>query len=129
MVNLAALVAGNPVNYITMEAPEIVTSDHILGGVTWLTDTEIAMHWLNRRQNYTVLQICDVETLKCEVSLHRYSTLLFSCFINFNCKWRILKSTLELNRCRVITAADLKTRKVNSYELRIINRLYICALI
>ncbi|KAI8427635.1 hypothetical protein MSG28_002118 [Choristoneura fumiferana] len=39
----------------TIEAPEAVTDDHILGGIIWPTTYEIAAHWLNRRQNYTVL--------------------------------------------------------------------------
>ncbi|XP_038216477.1 apoptotic chromatin condensation inducer in the nucleus-like [Zerene cesonia] len=56
----------NNVNYIVMEAPEEVSDDHILGGVTWPTETEIAAHWLNRRQNQTVLRICNIQTLVCE---------------------------------------------------------------
>ncbi|CAG4968445.1 unnamed protein product [Colias eurytheme] len=59
-------VIQNNVNYIVMEAPGEVTDDHILGGVTWPTATEIAAHWLNRRQNQTVLRICNVQTLVCE---------------------------------------------------------------
>ncbi|KAJ8729568.1 hypothetical protein PYW08_001149 [Mythimna loreyi] len=60
VVKLADLVANNRPTFISMEAPQAVTTDHILGGVVWITDTEIAMHWLNRRQNHTVLQICNV---------------------------------------------------------------------
>ncbi|KAH9640919.1 hypothetical protein HF086_015614 [Spodoptera exigua] len=54
VVNLAQLVA-NPTNpsFIRMNAPTAVTADHILGGVTWVNDNEIAMHWMNRRQNYS----------------------------------------------------------------------------
>ncbi|CAK1549747.1 unnamed protein product [Leptosia nina] len=50
------------VNFIVLEAPEEVGEDHILGGVTWPTANEIAAHWLNRRQNKTVLRIYNVQT-------------------------------------------------------------------
>uniref|UniRef100_A0A2A4JET8 Venom dipeptidyl peptidase 4 n=1 Tax=Heliothis virescens TaxID=7102 RepID=A0A2A4JET8_HELVI len=66
VVDLANLVATNTPTFITLEPPEVVSEDHILGGVTWITDTEIATHWLNRRQNYTVLRICNIVTLNCE---------------------------------------------------------------
>ncbi|KAF9412318.1 hypothetical protein HW555_009156 [Spodoptera exigua] len=71
VVNLAQLVA-NPTNpsFIRMNAPTAVTADHILGGVTWVNDNEIAMHWMNRRQNYSVLQICNIVTSQC-VEEHR----------------------------------------------------------
>ncbi|CAH0726548.1 unnamed protein product, partial [Brenthis ino] len=58
--------AATNLNFITFQAPEIVTDDHILGGVIWPTTTEIAVHWLNRRQNYTVLRICDIVSAHCE---------------------------------------------------------------
>lgn len=61
--------AATNLNFTTLQAPEIVTDDHILGGVIWPTTTEIAAHWLNRRQNYTVLRICDIVTARCEVGL------------------------------------------------------------
>ncbi|KAF9812073.1 hypothetical protein SFRURICE_021430 [Spodoptera frugiperda] len=66
VVNLAQLVA-NPTSpsFINMNAPEAVTTDHILGGVTWINNNEIAIHWMNRRQNYSVLQICNVITNNC----------------------------------------------------------------
>ncbi|KAJ0181710.1 hypothetical protein K1T71_002432 [Dendrolimus kikuchii] len=66
VVNLTSLVQTGNVEFITMEPPAIVTEDHILGGVTWPTANEIAVHWLNRRQNYTVLRICNVVTMVCE---------------------------------------------------------------
>ncbi|CAG5056646.1 unnamed protein product [Parnassius apollo] len=66
VVNLTNLVETNVVRWETLESPSIVTADHILGGVVWPTATEIAAHWLNRRQNYTVLRICSVVTGVCE---------------------------------------------------------------
>lgn len=68
VVNLNELVSTNQVRWETLQAPAIVTDDHILGGVVWPTADEIAVHWLNRRQNYTVLRICNVRTSVCEVS-------------------------------------------------------------
>ncbi|KAM3962795.1 apoptotic chromatin condensation inducer-like protein [Aphomia sociella] len=65
VVNLRTLVENNDFNFIDLEAPEEVTDDHILGGVIWPTDTEIAVHWLNRRQNYTILRICNIVTNVC----------------------------------------------------------------
>ncbi|XP_064076600.1 uncharacterized protein LOC113394453 [Vanessa tameamea] len=58
--------AATTLSTVTLEAPSVVSSDHILGGVTWTSATEIAVHWLNRRQNYTVLRICNIVTSQCE---------------------------------------------------------------
>ncbi|XP_060806979.1 uncharacterized protein LOC106142992 [Amyelois transitella] len=66
LVNLNSLVQDNNTSFVTMQPPDIVTEDHILGGVRWISDEEIAIHWLNRRQNYTVLQICNVTNMNCE---------------------------------------------------------------
>ncbi|XP_052757947.1 uncharacterized protein LOC113516731 [Galleria mellonella] len=60
VVDLNSLVEDNNLNFLRLNAPEEVTEDHILGGVTWPTDNEIAVHWLNRRQNYTILRIYNV---------------------------------------------------------------------
>lgn len=68
VVNLPSLVASQDRNYLTLEAPEVVTEDHILGGVVWASTNEIAAHWLNRRQNQTVLRICNLLTDVCDVS-------------------------------------------------------------
>lgn len=69
MVNLAALVANpNNIDFISVVPPAEVTNDHILGGVTWITDTELAVHWLNRRQNYSVLKIYNILTGTTDVS-------------------------------------------------------------
>ncbi|VVC90329.1 unnamed protein product [Leptidea sinapis] len=65
VVDLNNINADN-INYIVMSAPDLVTEDHILGGVTWPTATEIAVHWLNRRQNHTVFRICDIITNTCD---------------------------------------------------------------
>ncbi|XP_026324416.1 uncharacterized protein LOC113233504 [Hyposmocoma kahamanoa] len=60
VVNLVGITANN-ISYIDLPAPvETVTDDHILGGVQWTTDNEIAALWLNRRQNSTVLKICNI---------------------------------------------------------------------
>ncbi|XP_068620784.1 uncharacterized protein [Battus philenor] len=66
LVNLTDLVLTNQVRWETLEAPSVVTNDHILGGVVWPSATEVAAHWLNRRQNYTVLRICNVISGVCE---------------------------------------------------------------
>ncbi|XP_059059446.1 uncharacterized protein LOC131852737 [Achroia grisella] len=61
VVNLTSLVEENNRNFLTLEAPAEVTADHILGGVTWPSDNEIAVHWLNRRQNFTILRIYNID--------------------------------------------------------------------
>ncbi|KAG5675085.1 hypothetical protein PVAND_005017 [Polypedilum vanderplanki] len=38
----------------SLNYPEKVTTDHILGTVFWITDTKLGAIWLNRRQNYGV---------------------------------------------------------------------------
>lgn len=72
-MDLFALVNNNITDFIVVDPPVGVTDDHILGGVTWTSDFEMAAHWLNRRQNYTVLRICNVITDVCEVRLVKYS--------------------------------------------------------
>lgn len=52
---------------VTLLAPvDEVTEDHILGTVTWASDTEVAALWLNRRQNKSVLLICNADTGACK---------------------------------------------------------------
>lgn len=73
VVNLMSITAGN-IEYIELPAPvETVTDDHILGGVQWTTDNEIAALWLNRRQNSTVLKICNIAVtpITCQVGTHK----------------------------------------------------------
>ncbi|XP_047987143.1 uncharacterized protein LOC125226995 [Leguminivora glycinivorella] len=71
VINLERLVQDGVWEWQTLAAPEVVTDDHILGGVVWPTAYEIAAHWLNRRQNYTVLRICNVQTGLCPEEEHR----------------------------------------------------------
>ncbi|XP_073941055.1 uncharacterized protein [Choristoneura fumiferana] len=71
VINLNALVTDGTWDWQTIEAPEAVTDDHILGGIIWPTTYEIAAHWLNRRQNYTVLRFCNVVTRQCPEEEHR----------------------------------------------------------
>ncbi|KAL4715115.1 hypothetical protein ACJJTC_012162 [Scirpophaga incertulas] len=66
VVDLTTLTADN-IQFINLEAPvDKVTTDHILGGLRWTSANEVAVHWLNRRQNHTVLRICNIQTLQCE---------------------------------------------------------------
>ncbi|GBP92887.1 Venom dipeptidyl peptidase 4 [Eumeta japonica] len=69
ILNLNTLTATGNMQLVTVPAPAEVGVDHILGGVRWLTDNELAVHWLNRRQNYLILRICNVETWVCEEEL------------------------------------------------------------
>ncbi|KAI5632829.1 venom dipeptidyl peptidase 4 [Phthorimaea operculella] len=57
VVDLNALTATGNITFIEIPAPEEVTQDHVLGGVTWPTADEVAVHWLNRRQNFSVFRI------------------------------------------------------------------------
>lgn len=78
IVDLRTLTSdSNPNNivYIPVPAPlEEVTEDHVLGGVKWITDNEIAVQWLNRRQNFSLLSICNVEStpVDCRVSITKW---------------------------------------------------------
>ncbi|XP_063617877.1 uncharacterized protein LOC134790840 [Cydia splendana] len=71
VINLERLVQDGVWEWQTLAAPEAVTEDHILGGIVWPTAYEIAAHWLNRRQNYTVLRFCNVQTGLCPEEEHR----------------------------------------------------------
>lgn len=54
------------------------------GGIIWPTTYEIAAHWLNRRQNYTVLRFCNVVTRECPVSIGRNTPTHLCLLINAN---------------------------------------------
>ncbi|KAJ2944624.1 hypothetical protein O0L34_g3977 [Tuta absoluta] len=57
VVDLNALTSTGNVTFVEIPAPEEVSADHVLGGVTWPTADELAVHWLNRRQNFSVFRI------------------------------------------------------------------------
>ncbi|NXP82073.1 DPP4 peptidase, partial [Ramphastos sulfuratus] len=40
---------------------EIISRDHYLSVVTWVTDERICLQWLRRIQNFSVLTVCDFE--------------------------------------------------------------------
>uniref|UniRef100_A0A8B9IS65 Dipeptidyl peptidase 4 n=1 Tax=Amazona collaria TaxID=241587 RepID=A0A8B9IS65_9PSIT len=40
---------------------EIISGDHYLSVVTWVTDERICLQWLRRIQNFSVLTVCDFE--------------------------------------------------------------------
>ncbi|XP_054237206.1 dipeptidyl peptidase 4 [Indicator indicator] len=40
---------------------EIISGDHYLSVVTWVTDDRICLQWLRRIQNFSVLTVCDFE--------------------------------------------------------------------
>ncbi|XP_032880048.1 dipeptidyl peptidase 4-like isoform X1 [Amblyraja radiata] len=44
-----------------LPAPEEVKPSYYLSVITWVTDNRIAVQWMERRQNYSVLTICDVK--------------------------------------------------------------------
>lgn len=78
---------------VEIRAPvDIVTNDHILRSVTWSSDTELLVLWLNRRQNKATMQKCSIAAeVTCEevthpiwnhrfpyypyISYHRYNVL------------------------------------------------------
>uniref|UniRef100_A0A8C4UZ09 Dipeptidyl peptidase 4 n=1 Tax=Falco tinnunculus TaxID=100819 RepID=A0A8C4UZ09_FALTI len=41
---------------------EIISGDHYLSVVTWVTDERICLQWLRRIQNFSVLTVCDFES-------------------------------------------------------------------
>lgn len=54
-------------SWVTLQAPiDIVSEDHILGTVKWVSEDELAALWLNRRQNLSVLVMCNTNTAKCK---------------------------------------------------------------
>lgn len=60
------------VKWAKIEAPiDEVTEDHILGTVTWASEDELAVLWLNRRQNKTVLVICNADSGNCKKEVIR----------------------------------------------------------
>lgn len=42
-----------------------VTADHILQSVSWISDSEFGVLWMNRRQNQSVFQQCNAPTNAC----------------------------------------------------------------
>lgn len=60
---------GEPWN---IPAPvDVVGVDHILGRVSWATDQNLIVLWLNRRQNDSVLVNCDLQKDKCDIVKER----------------------------------------------------------
>nr|BAN82157.1 dipeptidyl peptidase IV [Ovophis okinavensis] len=50
----------SPKNISEIVAPSsIISGDHYLSAVTWVTDERICVQWLRRIQNFSVLTICD----------------------------------------------------------------------
>lgn len=53
---------------INIRAPvDVIGEDHILGRVSWPTDSNVLALWLNRRQSISVLVNCDVKQNNCTV--------------------------------------------------------------
>ncbi|XP_064020222.1 dipeptidyl peptidase 4 isoform X1 [Pogoniulus pusillus] len=53
-----------PRNFTSVEIlppEEIISGDHYLSVVTWVTDERICLQWLRRIQNFSVLTVCDFE--------------------------------------------------------------------
>ncbi|XP_054418733.1 dipeptidyl peptidase 4 [Pteronotus mesoamericanus] len=61
----------NPVSVQITAPASILTGDHYLCDVTWVTKERISLQWLRRTQNYSVMDICDYdessERWNCEV--------------------------------------------------------------
>ncbi|XP_005393375.1 PREDICTED: dipeptidyl peptidase 4 isoform X1 [Chinchilla lanigera] len=60
VVNTDTLSSVPNATSIQIAAPaSVITGDHYLCGVTWATQERIALQWLRRIQNYSVMDICD----------------------------------------------------------------------
>lgn len=56
------------VNWVSMLAPvEDVGKDHLIADVKWATDIELAITWMSRKQNVSVLLICHADTGFCQM--------------------------------------------------------------
>uniref|UniRef100_A0A6M2E1X0 Venom dipeptidyl peptidase 4 n=1 Tax=Xenopsylla cheopis TaxID=163159 RepID=A0A6M2E1X0_XENCH len=76
---------GRNVQWTEVTAPEEeVGNDHLVGDVKWATDSELAVTWLNRRQNISVMQICNVVNGDCKTELE---TKIQNGWININSPW------------------------------------------
>lgn len=64
-------VAEPPSDAWNIPAPPVVGGDYILGRVNWMTDRNVVVLWLNRRQNLSVLVNCDLSQDKCSVVKQR----------------------------------------------------------
>lgn len=55
------------IKWFKLEAPvSEVSEDYILGTVAWINEDEVSVMWLNRRQNKSVLVICNAEDGICK---------------------------------------------------------------
>ncbi|EHA97476.1 Dipeptidyl peptidase 4 [Heterocephalus glaber] len=62
VVNTDTLSSLTSATSIQIAAPaSVITGDHYLCGVTWATQERIALQWLRRIQNYSVMDICDYD--------------------------------------------------------------------
>jgi inactive dipeptidyl peptidase 10 len=68
IVTLRVKHLSNNESWITLDPPQGLgasNEDVILGTVTWASENEVAALWLNRRQNQSVLVICNADTGNC----------------------------------------------------------------
>ncbi|XP_061430519.1 dipeptidyl peptidase 4 [Lethenteron reissneri] len=54
--------------------PEIADRDHYLGMVTWATSDRLCVQWLSRHQNYSVLSLCDRDSINWTCSKNHIET-------------------------------------------------------
>ncbi|XP_073941528.1 venom dipeptidyl peptidase 4-like isoform X2 [Choristoneura fumiferana] len=69
MVGLKVFKLGNPSSEARIiPAPvDVIGLDHILGRVSWASDQNLIVLWLNRRQNISILVNCDLTKDKCNL--------------------------------------------------------------
>jgi dipeptidyl-peptidase 4 len=66
LINLAAVTPTDPPAWTEIDAPTIVTDEHVLGTVFWIDNNRVGVYWMNRRQNFASIQSCNFGTTLCE---------------------------------------------------------------
>ncbi|NP_001081519.1 dipeptidyl-peptidase 4 S homeolog [Xenopus laevis] len=71
-VNTRSLAVINPVEILPPE--ELRSIDHYISGINWVTDNKMAVQWLRRIQNVSLLTMCEGAAWNCQPPVYKQSS-------------------------------------------------------
>ncbi|CAH1248879.1 DPP6 [Branchiostoma lanceolatum] len=75
-VKISVINTRNPSRVLNLEPPADIKAqrDYYFSSVVWATDNKVAVTWLNRRQNLSIICICNALTGSCSENYRQTST-------------------------------------------------------
>ncbi|XP_078620167.1 A-type potassium channel modulatory protein DPP6-like isoform X4 [Branchiostoma floridae x Branchiostoma japonicum] len=75
-VKISVINTNNPSRVLNLEPPADIKAqrDYYFSSVVWATDNKVAVTWLNRRQNLSIICICNAVTGSCSENYRQTST-------------------------------------------------------